>query len=496
MLTFVFFVDIMSLEGGKIPMAKELLIGRKDEINRLEQCLKEPTAQLVILYGRRRIGKTFLITEFFDGRFDFKLTGAYDESKEVQLRHFAEELSGHLRRQIDPPQDWSAAFRLLRNYLSSLPKEEKHIVFFDEMPWLDTMHSGFLPAFEFFWNDFGSSMHNLVFIVCGSASSWMTKNIAQNKGGLFNRQTCSLYLRPFTLAETEQYLLSRNITWSRYDIAECYMAMGGIPFYLSLLLPDKSPADNMDNLFFRKRSELWNEFSQLYRTLFSNSEKYIRIVETLSTKRSGLTRKEIAQKAGISENGKLSDMLSDLVNSDFVRMEPCFGKKQNESVYQLKDYYSWFYLKFIKDNPGRDEHFWRNSYHSPAKSAWCGLTFEQVCKDHIPQIKQKLGISGVLAEASSWRFKGNEEQSGAQIDLLIDRKDHVVNLCEIKYSEKEYVIDKEEEMNLRNKIAVFVEETRTKKTIQTTMITTYGIKPNQHSSLINTQVVLDDLFLS
>ena len=475
-------------------MAKELLIGRQDEINRLEQCLKEPTAQLIILYGRRRIGKTFLITEFFDGRFDFKLTGAYDESKEVQLRHFAEELSDHLRQQVDPPQDWPAAFRLLRNYLSSLPKEEKHIVFFDEMPWLDTMRSGFLPAFEFFWNDFGSSMHNLVFIVCGSASSWMTKNIAQNKGGLFNRQTCSLYLRPFTLAETEQYLFSKNITWSRYDIAECYMAMGGIPFYLSLLSPDKSPADNMDNLFFRKRSELWNEFNQLYRTLFSNSEKYIQIVETLSTKRSGLTRKEIVQKTGIPENGKLSEMLNDLVNSDFVRTEPCFGKKQNESVYQLKDYYSWFYFKFIKDAPGRDEHFWRNFYQSPAKSVWCGLTFEQVCKDHIPQIKQKLGISGVLADVSSWRFKGNKEQSGAQIDLLIDRKDHVINLCEIKYSEKEYVVDKETEMSLRNKIALFIEETKTKKSIQTTMITTYGIKPNQYSNLINTQVVLDDLF--
>ena len=202
-------------------MAKELLIGRQDEINRLEQCLKGPNAHLIILYGRRRIGKTFLITEFFGGRFDFKLTGAYDESKEIQLRHFAEELSDHLSQQVEPPRDWTAAFRLLRNYLSSLPKEEKHVVFFDEMPWLDTMHSGFLPAFEFFWNDFGSSMHNLVFIVCGSASSWMTKNIAQNKGGLFNRQTCSLYLRPFTLAETEQYLFSKNITWSRYDIAEC-----------------------------------------------------------------------------------------------------------------------------------------------------------------------------------------------------------------------------------------------------------------------------------
>jgi len=475
-------------------MARELLIGRQDEIQRLDRCLKEPTAQLVILYGRRRIGKTFLITEFFDGRFDFKLTGAFNETKDVQLRHFTEELSDHLHRQIAPPEDWTAAFRLLRSYLSSLPKEEKHIVFLDEMPWLDTMHSGFLSAFEYFWNDFGSSLHNLVLIVCGSASSWMTKNIAQNKGGLFNRQTCSLYLRPFTLSETEQYLLSKNIRWSRYDIAECYMAIGGIPFYLSLLSSEKSLSDNIDNLFFRKRSELWNEFNQLYRTLFSNSEKYIQIVETLSTKRIGLSRKEIAQKTGLPENGKLSEMLNDLVNSDFIRAESCFGKRQNETTYQLKDYYSWFYFRFIKDYLGRDEHFWRNSFQSPAKNAWRGLTFEQVCKDHIPQIKQKLGISGVLAEESSWQFRGTEEQSGAQIDLLIDRRDHVINLCEMKYSEKEYMIDQETDMNLRHKIAVFIEATKTRKTIQTTMITTYGIKPNQYSNLISNQVVLNDLF--
>lgn len=475
-------------------MTKRLLTGRQDEIRRLEHCMSEENAQLIILYGRRRIGKTYLITEFFDGRFDFKLTGAYNENRDVQLRHFAEEMSGHIRQQVEIPQDWPAAFRLLQDYLSSLPKDEKHVVFFDEMPWLDTSHSGFLPAFEYFWNDYGSSVRNLVFIVCGSASSWMTKHIAQNKGGLFNRQTCSLYLRPFTLYETEQYLLSRNIGWSRYDIAECYMALGGIPYYLSLLSPEKSLSDNIDNLFFRKRSELWNEFSQLYRTLFSSSEKYIRIVELLSSKRSGFSRKEIAQQTGFPENGKLSEMLTDLVNSDFIRAEASFGKKQNETKYQLKDYYSWFYFRFIKDQYGRDEHFWRNTYSSPAKNAWCGLTFEQVCKDHIPQIKQKLGIAGVLAEESSWKIKGSEEHNGAQIDLLIDRRDHVINLCEIKYAAEEYVISKETDLDLRNKIGTFLEATKTKKTIQTTMITTYGVKPNQYSSLINTQVILDDLF--
>lgn len=475
-------------------MGKELLTGRQEEISRLEQCMNETNAQLVILYGRRRIGKTFLITEFFDGRFDFKLTGAFNENREIQLRHFAEELSDHLRQPVDTPRDWQEAFHLLRDYISSLPKEDKHVIFFDEMPWLDTMHSGFLSAFEYFWNSFGSSVHHLICIVCGSAPSWMTKNIAQNKGGLFNRQTCSLFLRPFTLAETEQYLLSRGIRWSRYDVTECYMAIGGIPFYLSLLSPEKTLSDNLDNLFFRKRSELWNEFSQLYRTLFSNSEKYIQIVEMLSTRRGGFTRKEIAQRMQIAENGKLSEMLNDLIHTDFIRAEVSFGKKRNEARYQLRDYYSWFYFKFIQGNHGRDEHFWRNSYGSPGKLSWCGLTFEQVCKDHIPQIKQKLGISGVLAEESSWRKQGDEENEGAQIDLLIDRKDRVINLCEIKFSMEEYTISKETDLELRRKVAVFTEATGTKKTIQITMITTYGIKRNMYSNLIHSQVVLDDLF--
>jgi len=475
-------------------MAKENLVARAEEIQRLENCLLETNAQLIILYGRRRIGKTYLINEFFDGRFDFKITGVYNEPREVQLQNFADELAGHLRKEVEAPRDWRSAFSMLQNYLEGLPKDEKHVVFFDEMPWLDTQRSGFLPAFEYFWNNYGCSLHHLVFIVCGSAASWMTTNIAENKGGLFNRQTCSIFLRPFTLKEAEQYLASRGIHWSRYDIAECYMILGGIPFYLSLLRRDLSLSANIDNLFFRKRAELWNEFQHLYRTLFTNSEIYIRVAEALSFKRMGLTRAEIAKKTGIPENGDLTKILNNLINSDFVRAYSFFGKKKADTLYQLRDYYSWFYFQYIRDYPGRDESFWSHSYNSGAKHAWAGFTFEQLCKDHIRQIKQKLGIAGVLAEESSWFSRGNQDHSGAQIDLVIDRNDHVINLCEIKYTAEECTIDKDGDRVLRNKIGAFVQETRTKKTIQTTMITTFGLKQNQYSGMINTQVVLDDLF--
>lgn len=470
------------------------LVARKEEIRRLERCMEEKTAQFVILYGRRRVGKTFLINQFFDGRFDFKITGAYKEKRETQLRFFAEELSSQTRQKSDPPGDWISAFRMLRDYLAGLPGDEKRVVFFDELPWLDTPQSGFLPAFEHFWNDFGCSMNNLVFIVCGSATSWMTKNIAKNKGGLFNRKTCSIYLQPFNLRETEEYLATRGIEWSRYDITECYMILGGIPYYLSLLEAQKSLTENIDNLFFRKRAELWDEFEQLYRTLFSNSEQYIRIVEALSRKREGLTRNEIIKETGIADNGTLTEMLANLESSDFLRISGFFEKGKKEALYQLRDYYSQFYFRFLKDYHGGDEHFWSHTYGGAGKKAWAGLTFEQICRDHIPQIKKKIGISGVLSEESVWRIKGNEDFRGAQIDLIIDRSDHVIDLCEIKYSEKEFLIDKEYEDNLRNKREVFREQTKTRKTIQFVMITSFGVKQNKYSGMISNQVVLDDLF--
>ena len=472
------------------------IIGRQAECERLEKCMGEVQAQLVIVYGRRRVGKTYLINQFFEGRFDFKLTGAYGEPKETQLRYFAAELRRQTGSEAAVPKDWIEAFECLRAYLSSLPKDEKRVVFFDEMPWMDTQRSGFLSAFEWFWNDWGSAQDGLVFVVCGSATSWMIENIAENKGGLFNRQTCRLFLQPFNLYETEGYLRSRNIDWSRRDITECYMIMGGIPYYLSLLDPQLSFNANIDNLFFRKRAELWDEFDHLYKTLFSNSDQYIRIVEQLSKKRTGLTRSEIAEKTGLPANGALSRMLSDLANSGFVRKCTFFGQKK-ETLYQLSDYYSLFYYRFIKGGSGRDEHFWSNTLDNPARRTWAGLTFEQLCKDHVPQIKKKLGISGVLSEESSWYSprKGEETSGdGAQIDLLIDRRDQVVNICEIKFSLSEFQIDKDYDQRLRNKIVTFREKTNCRKTIQLSMITTYGVQRNKYSGIVNSEVLLDDLF--
>ena len=432
--------------------------------------MESRSAQLIIVYGRRRVGKTYLINEYYDYKFAFKLTGAYKRSKAFQLESFADEMRQKSGKTQPVPANWRDAFRQLREYLGTLPEEEKQAVFMDEMPWLDTPQSDFLPVFEWFWNDWAS-----------------TRN---------NRQSCRIFLEPFTLYETEAFLRFKGIEWSRYETAECYMVMGGIPYYLNLLDHTLSYTQNIDNLFFKKRGELWDEFDHLYATLFSNSDSHIKIVEALSRKRGGLTRSEIIQKTGLPANGALSKMLNNLESSGFIRVANFYGKKKKDALFQLSDYYTAFYFRYIKDNYGKDEHYWSNAIDNPARRAWSGLTFEQLCKDHILQIKNKLGISGVLSEESVWYTQGNEEMGiqGAQIDLLIERRDRVINVCEIKFSLNEYVIDKEYDMILRNKLEAFRRMTNCKKTLQTTMITTYGVKRGKYSGIIHSQITLDDLF--
>ena len=472
----------------------ERLIGRENEINRLNRALSETEPLLILVYGRRRVGKTFLINEYFNGSFAFRFTGSERQTNREQLKNFNFELNSWSDTKYDDAKDWTEAFFNLRNYLETLSTDTKQVVFFDELPWMDKQRSGFLPAFEWFWNSWGALRRNLVFIVCGSATSWMVDKIDENRGGLFNRQTCRLFLEPFDLRQTEMYLKSRNISWSRYDIVQCYMIMGGIPFYLRLLDSEYTLNENIDRIFFTKRAELWNEFEHLYRTLFSNSEQYIKLVEALSKKRKGLSRAEIVKATGIASNGVLTKMLSDLEKSGFIRINDMYGHKKRDRTYQLSDYYTSFYFRFIKDNYGKDEHYWSNTIDNPAKRVWAGLSYEQVCKDHISQIKKRLGISGVMTEISSWCRQGSNDENGAQIDLLINRRDRVINLCEIKYSIQPYEIDKEYDLQLKEKVELFREAVKTNKTIIVTMITTYGLKKNMYSNYVGSLVCMDDLF--
>lgn len=476
-------------------MARELIIGREKEKKLLEECYESQESQLVVLYGRRRVGKSFLINQFFDGLFDFKLVGDYQLDTKDQLANFHYELKHQTGVDGVVPDSWTEAFHQLREYLESLDNGRKLVVFFDEMPWLDNRKSGFLHAFEYFWNSFGAAKNNLMFIVCGSATSWLVENIGHNKGGLFNRQNLKIHLEPFNLKETEQFLVSKKgINWNRNDIAECYMILGGIPYYLNLLQKSMTLSQNIDNLFFRRYAVLWDEFDNLYKTLFSNSENHIKVVESICEKRMGLSRKEILEKTRLSDNAEFARILRNLVDSGFVREYCLFGKKRQGKLYQTADYYTAFYLRFVKGQSAKDENYWSHLISSAKRYAWAGITFEQLCKDHISQIKAKLGIFNVSSSESAWLFPGSEEHDGAQIDMLIDRSDRVVSICEMKFSDSPFTIDKEYDLNLRNKISTFRDVSGTRKALQLVMVTTYGVKRNMYSNLVQNEVLIDDLF--
>ena len=475
-------------------MDRNLFIGREYEIRQLEKYRNSKESEFIIVYGRRRVGKTFLVKEFFDDTYDFHVTGLYKKSKKLQLKNFYLALQEYGAATKKVPTDWLEAFSELKKLLKGIKKDGKKVVFIDELPWLDTRQSEFLSAFESFWNGWGAQQNDIMLVVCGSATTWITKKLLSDKGGLFNRAARRLYLMPFTLQETERYLVSRGINWSRYDIVECYMTMGGIPYYLKLLDNELPYLTNIDNIFFKRNGALWDEFDHLYDTLFGNSKGYLKIIEALSTKKSGLSRNEIIRETHLDDNGLLTEMLKNLKDSQFVRAYNKFGYDEKNVVYQLSDFFTMFYLRFIKGKQNPDEHFWTHFLDNSAKNNWAGQTFEQVCKDHIAQIKKAIGIHAVLADISSWN--GVSESGKTQIDLVIDRRDRVTNLCEIKFSVGEFVIDKTYEDTLRKKIQVFREATKSHNALQLVMITTYGVKQNSHSGVMQAQVKMDDLFLS
>ena len=467
------------------------IIGREKERELLNQYIDSNESEFIAIYGRRRVGKTFLIRKMFGERLAFYMTGMDNVTMQDQLLNFTLELRKFSGKDIPVPENWLYAFNSLATYLESLPNGNK-IIFMDELPWMDTPKSKFISALENFWNSWASNRSDIKLIVCGSATSWMIDKLINNRGGLHNRLTHRMAIEPFNLQECEQYFEAKGFGYSQKEIAECYMIMGGIPFYLKQMQKGLSVAQNIDRLFFEIGCALDGEFDNLYRALFKFSENYIRIVEALASKGKGLTRQEIIQQTKLPNNGGLTTMLKELESCGFIRQYEPFAKQKKDILYQLTDFYSLFYFRFIQKNRYRDEHFWTNSLGSGIHRSWSGYAFEMLCLMHIAEIKKALGISGVQSLTSSWRSNSSEE--GAQIDLVIDRKDQTVNLCEMKYADRTFVIDKQYDENLRNKLASFREETKTRKSLHLTFVTTYGVKPNAYSGHIQKEVVLEDLF--
>lgn len=471
-----------------------MLVGRKKEAKLLKDVLQDECSHFVAVYGRRRIGKTFLIRESFGYRFTFQHAGLSEGGMKEQLFAFTSSLKDAGYQFAKRPTNWLEAFEGLKELVRQ-SKESRKVIFLDELSWMDTQKSDLMVALENFWNSFASARKDIVLIVCASATSWMLSKVIHNKGGLYNRLTEQIHLQTFSLKECEEYVQMAGLSMNRNQILQYYMIFGGVPYYWGFLKKGLSLSQNIDEVLFAKDAPLKDEFRYLYASVFRHPEPYVKIIETLGMKKVGMTREELIAASGIPNSGDLTVKLEELESCGFIRRYYAFGMKKKNAVYQLIDCFTLFHFKFLKNVP-TDTHFWTNQINTPSVNTWMGLAFERVCMEHIDQIKIKLGIAGVLTEVNSWYCKVDAEKGvfGSQIDLLITRRDQVINLCEMKYSGSDYTITEKVDRSIRNKIHDFVLLTGTKYAIHPTLITTYGLVENTYADYIQSVITLDDLF--
>ena len=502
-----------------------IIIGRKHELEELDRLYRSDRPEFLAVYGRRRVGKTFLIKQALKDRIVFQHTGVSPVDQEgaknrmrTQLESFYYSLLTHGLEGFTTPKTWMEAFYQLEQLLIKLDDGNRQVVFMDELPWMDTPRSGFLSAFESFWNGWCTGRDNMMLIIAGSATSWILGNFGRSKGGLYDRVTSEMKILPFTLRECEEYFASENIELSRYDIVQSNMVFGGIPYYLSYFRKGLSFEANTDKILFGRNPKLKDEFDRLFSAIFSNPEDCKKVIRLLATRHSGFTREEISKATKLPLGGGLSDTLKALAESDFILRYPPYGESGNVERYKLIDNFCLFWLKYVDPNKA-DASFMTDNITSDIMRSWRGVAFEEVCWQHITQIKRALEIGGVKSSLSAWSVRGEDgqpmeqkEQSdacissaeslqrktkstdGVQIDLLIARADNVVNLCEMIFANGEYTISKEEEGKLRNRIEALKKTLTAKQTVHLTMITTYGVAYGKHSGIVQKQVVMDDLF--
>jgi uncharacterized protein len=470
--------------------------GRAYETGILRELLKSDAAEMLAIIGRRRVGKTHLVRQVYTPYITFEVTGIQHATVKVQLENFAAKLSEFFRpgKPFTPPANWLQAFNLLKLYLQRNRLQRKQVIFIDELPWMATARSGFLEALGHFWNDW-ASRNNVIVVICGSAASWMIKNVVHHRGGLHNRITHLLRLQPFTLGETEVFLRKHDIVLSRQQITQLYMVTGGIPHYLKEIRKGQSMAQNVDRICFAAQGLLKDEFDKLYYSLYDKPETHVAVVRALAAKWKGLTRKELLSITAFADGGSFTRVLNELEQSDFITSYQPFDKKKKDTLYRLTDHYSLFYLHFIEGKKKSGAGTFINLSAQPVWKSWCGYAFENICLYHLAQIKAALGIASVYTEVSGYLLKGNEKQKGTQVDMLIDRADGVINLCEMKFYDSPVTINKNYAAELQNKRAALREGTGTKKPIFITMVTCFGVVDNIYSKeLVQAEVRLDELF--
>ena len=472
-----------------------MIIGREKEQRELLGLLEKEESQFCAIYGRRRVGKTYLIRETFNYQFCFQHTGISKGTLRQQLTAFRNSLvAAGIKCAI--PQNWIEAFELLKVLINQAP-DGKKVLFIDELPWMDTPKGNLIGALENFWNGWVTARRekDVVLIVCGSATSWISKKLLKDKGGLRGRLTNRIKLVPFTLRECELFARSANLAFGRKDVLELYMIFGGIPYYWSFLKKGLSVAQNVDQLFFTDTAQLRDEFEALYAVLFKRPENYLKVIECLSDgRKSGMTREEILKASKLSDGGTFSTILEELEECGFIRRFASADTTETNAMYQLIDNYTLFYYLCIKKKAFKDERYWSNTFTSTFYNAWKGHAFERICLQHIHQIKFALGISGVQTNVCSWFVRGTDERRGAQIDLVIQRADGFTDLCEMKHSDYAFTIDKDYANDLLNKLGAYQELSKDKRTPHLVMVTTNGVTHNSHYNLIQNEITIDDLF--
>lgn len=482
---------------------REHIIGRTREIERLLRYIASQRSEFIAIYGRRRIGKTFLVRELFEHEFAFRITAKENATTREQLMNFSEAIQ-RTTGSACQIRDWSHAFRILAHHIEQDQSESPKIIFFDELPWFDTGGSKFVSALEHFWNDWACYRHDIKLIVCGSATTWMLNKVLNARGGLHNRVTHSILLEPFTLLETELYFHSHGFSYNRNEILECYMAMGGIAHYLSLFENDKSVAQNIDMLCFTRGGELVTEFNRMLMSLFHKAEKHIAVITALQARGMGLTREDIIEQAGQVNNGNLTTLLRELEECDFIRSYVPFGKTKKDKLYQLIDPFILFYFRFMHRNSNLGGDYWLKMQSRQEYKSWCGYAFEVVCLNHINQLIHALGIDGSINTPCSWSYRPSPQtirnsddedlKHRAQIDLIIDRSDQTINICEMKYSHNEYVITADDNATLARRLRIFSRVTKTRKSLQPVYITPCGLSNNAYSRRIPRTISINNLF--
>ena len=479
------------------------LVGRKKEIGEFEDLYRSGQAEFVAVLGRRRVGKTYLVNELFSGRLFFQHAGLSPvEAKEApertqleaQLNHFVRSLQRQGAEVSGSVKSWGDAFFQLERFLGSASRRKRVVVFLDELPWMDTPKSGFVTALEGFWNNYACHQKNILLIVAGSSSSWMEDVLINAHGGLYGRVTYEIRLRPFSLGETEAFLSEKGVRLSRYDIAQAYMILGGIPYYLNYLKKGKSLAQSIDEMFFSLDAKLSMEFNRLFASLFTDPDTMIVLVRALFSKVKGLTRKEIIDATPLEEGGKLSTSLEGLIRGGFVQKYCPLGESKREPRYRLCDPFCCFYLRFVDAGTALPAAFWQPNVESRPVSTWRSLAFENVCMLHLEQIKRSLGISGVSVSSSLWSKLADEEGPGAQIDLILDRADGIVDMCEAKFYSGEFSVTEKYAAVIQNRITALASAVSPKKAIHSVLLTTKGLKYGEYSGSFDATVVLDDLF--